>query len=211
MARKKQRAGRLARLSKQGSVTFFGSAVPADSFLDDVISGLSQPQKTLPPKYFYDAEGSRLFERICRLREYYPTRTELALTKRHLRAIKRFAGDDCELIEYGSGEGVKTRMLIEHLRPARYVAVEISEPALREAVWRLAREFPWLQIAAVVGDFSRPLKLPPRIGRKARGPTHSWPVCLRSCGSPPAWCTAHIIMLRSRGTASRPGGRSASS
>jgi dimethylhistidine N-methyltransferase len=167
VARKKQRAGRLARLSKQGSVGFFGSAVPADSFLDDVISGLSQPQKTLPPKYFYDAEGSRLFERICRLREYYPTRTELALTRRHLRAIRRFAGEDCELIEYGSGESVKTRMLIEHLRPARYVAVEISEAALREAAWRLAREFPWLEIAAVVGDFSRPLKLPSRSGRKA--------------------------------------------
>ena len=167
MARK-QRAGRLARLSRRGAVSFFGSAVGADGFLDDVISGLSQPQKALPPKYLYDAEGSRLFERICRLREYYPTRTELALTKQHLREIVRFAGERCELIEYGSGESVKTRMLIEHLRPSRYVPVEISEAALRDAATRLAREFPWLDIAAVVGDFSRPLKLPARGARKAR-------------------------------------------
>lgn len=167
MARK-QRAGRLARLSGRGGVSFSGSAVAADGFLDDVISGLSQPQKALPPKYLYDAEGSRLFERICRLREYYPTRTELALTRRHLGEIVRFAGEHCELIEYGSGESVKTRMLIEHLRPSRYVPVEISEAALRDAAVRLAREFPWLEIAAVVGDFSRPLKLPPRVGRKAR-------------------------------------------
>jgi dimethylhistidine N-methyltransferase len=164
---RKQRAGRLARLSRRGAVSFFGSAVGADGFLDDVISGLSQPQKALPPKYLYDTQGSRLFERICRLREYYPTRTELALTKQHLREIVRFAGERCELIEYGSGESVKTRMLIEHLRPSRYVPVEISEVALRDAATRLAREFPWLDIAAVVGDFSRPLKLPARGARKA--------------------------------------------
>ena len=168
MARKKQRAGRLARLSKQGSVSFFGSAVPADNFLDDVIAGLSLPQKTLPPKYFYDAEGSRLFERICRLREYYPTRAELSLTRQHLGEIARFAGEGCELIEYGSGESVKTRLLIERLRPARYIPVDISEAALREAAWRLAREFPWLEIAGVVGDFSRPLKLPPYRGARRR-------------------------------------------
>ncbi len=167
MARK-QRAGRLARLSRRGVVSFFGSAVDPDGFLDDVISGLSQPQKALPPKYLYDAEGSRLFERICRLREYYPTRTELALTRRHLREIVRFAGERCELIEYGSGASVKTRMLIEHLRPSRYVPVEISEAALRDAATRLGREFPWLDIAAVVGDFSRPLKLPSRGARKTR-------------------------------------------
>jgi L-histidine Nalpha-methyltransferase len=165
---RKQRLGRLARLSRRGGVSFSGSAVAADGFLDDVISGLSQPQKALPPKYLYDATGSRLFERICRLREYYPTRAELALTRRHLHEIVRFAGERCELIEYGSGEGVKTRMLIEHLRPSRYVPVDISDAALHEAAARLAREFPWLEIAAVVGDFSRPLKLPPRRGRGPR-------------------------------------------
>ena len=170
MARK-QRVPRNPRLKPHGAagaVRIFGATITADNFLDDVIAGLSLPQKALPPKYFYDAEGSRLFERICRLREYYPTRAELSLTRQHLGEIARFAGEGCELIEYGSGESVKTRLLIERLRPARYIPVDISEAALREAAWRLAREFPWLAIAGVVGDFSRPLKLPPHGGGRRR-------------------------------------------
>ncbi len=131
----------------------------------DVIAGLSLPQKTLPPKYFYDDAGSRLFERICRLPEYYPTRAELALTRRHIGSIARFAGRGCELIEYGSGESLKTRLLIRALRPAAYLPVDISEAALRGAAARLAREFPWLDIVPVNGDFSRPIELP-----RARAP-----------------------------------------
>jgi dimethylhistidine N-methyltransferase len=130
-----------------------------------VIAGLSLPQKILPPKYFYDERGSRLFEAICRLPEYYPTRAELALTRVHLADIARFAGAGCELIEYGSGASVKTRLLIRRLKPARYVPVDISESALRRAAARLAREFPWLEIAGVAGDFSRPLQLPVFGGR----------------------------------------------
>lgn len=141
--------------------------VPAGSFREDVIAGLSLPQKSLPPKYFYDARGSRLFEAICNLPEYYPTRAELALTRAHLADIARFAGAGCELIEYGSGASVKTRLLIRRLKPSRYVPVDISESALRQASARLAREFPWLDIAGVVGDFSRPLALPMFRGRGA--------------------------------------------
>jgi dimethylhistidine N-methyltransferase len=143
--------------------------VPADSFREDVIEGLSQSQKALPPKYFYDAEGSRLFDRICRLPEYYPTRAELALTRRHLADIARFAGRHCELIEYGSGESLKTRLLLRALRPSVYVPVDISQSALAGAARRLAREFAWLHIFAVTGDFSQPLRLPvfrPRAGRR---------------------------------------------
>jgi dimethylhistidine N-methyltransferase len=170
---RKQRVPRFARLKPTPgparSIRFFDAQLPVDSFLDDVVAGLSLPQKALPPKYFYDAEGSRLFERICRLREYYPTRAELSLTRRYLPEIVRFAGQGCDLIEYGSGEGIKTRLLIEHLRPARYVAVDISEAALREGTQRLARGYPWLAIDGVVGDFSRPLKLPAARGaRRAR-------------------------------------------
>ena len=143
--------------------------VPADGFREDVIEGLSQPQKALPPKYFYDAEGSRLFDRICRLPEYYPTRAELALTRAHLADIARFAGRRCELVEYGSGASLKTRLLLGALRPAAYVPVDISHSALAGAARRLAREFGWLHIFAVVGDFSQPLRLPvfrPRAGRR---------------------------------------------
>ena len=126
----------------------------------DVIAGLSLPQKSLPPKYFYDAAGSKLFERICRLPEYYLTRAELSLTRKNLSSIKKFAGTGCELIEYGSGEGIKTRLLIRALRPSAYLPIDISQSALRAAARRLSREFPWLRIVPVNGDFSRPIDLP---------------------------------------------------
>jgi dimethylhistidine N-methyltransferase len=143
-----------------GRVVFSTSYVPADSFREDVIAGLSLPQKALPPKYFYDARGSRLFEAICRLREYYPTRAEIALTRAQLPAIARFAKKGAVLIEYGSGESLKSRLLIAALRPSTYVPVDISEAALRGASAQLHRRFPWLNVLAVHGDFSRPLKIP---------------------------------------------------
>ena len=130
-----------------------------------MIAGLSLPQKTLPPKYFYDAAGSRLFERICRLPEYYVTRAELALTRANIGAIARFAGRGCELVEYGSGESLKTRLLIRALRPAAYLPVDISQPALEKARQRLAKDFRWLKVVPVPGDFSRPIELP-----RARAP-----------------------------------------
>jgi dimethylhistidine N-methyltransferase len=130
-------------------------------FLEDVVAGLSLPQKALPPKYFYDAKGSRLFERICRLREYYLTRAELSLTRASIPSIARFAGKGCELLEYGSGESLKTRLLIRALRPKAYLPVDISPSALERAARRLSREFPRLRIVPVVADFSRPFDLPP--------------------------------------------------
>ena len=156
MAREQRRRGP----PRLGQVRFFGSVVAADSFREDAIAGLSLPQKTLPPKYFYDARGSRLFEAICRLKEYYPTRCELSLTRGHLGEIARFVGKNCTLVEYGSGDSVKSRLLIGALHPAAYVPVDISEDALRNASDRLRREFPWLSILAVNGDFSRPLMIP---------------------------------------------------
>ena len=80
------------RSRELGGQRFVGGELTAVNFRKDVLEGLARPQKALPPKYFYDAAGSQLFERICRLREYYPTRTELAITRKHLRDIARFAG-----------------------------------------------------------------------------------------------------------------------
>ena len=137
------------------------------AFRQDVVAGLSAPRKCLPPKYFYDAAGSRLFARITRLSEYYVTRAELALTRRHLAAIARFAGRGCQLIEYGTGEGVKSRLLIRALRPSVYAPIDISQDALDAAARRLAREFPKLRIRPIVGDFSRPLDIPVRRTRGA--------------------------------------------
>lgn len=137
-------------------------------FRQDVLEGLARPQKALPPKYFYDAAGSKLFERICRLAEYYPTRVELAITRRHLADIARFAGKGCALLEYGSGESLKTRLLIGALRPGAYIPVDISADALQGAMVRMRREFPWLEVRPVTGDFSRPIELPPFPGRARR-------------------------------------------
>jgi dimethylhistidine N-methyltransferase len=147
-------------MSSKGVVSFHGAVVPPDNFLEDVVAGLALAQKSLPPKYFYDARGSELFEAICTLPEYYPTRAEIALTQLHLDAIAQFAGPGCELIEYGSGASTKTRILIERLKPEVYTPVDISESALRGAAGQLAQAFPWLNVRAVTGDFGRPLAIP---------------------------------------------------
>ncbi len=131
-------------------------------FREDVLEGLSRLRKALPPKYFYDAAGSRLFERICRLREYYPTRTELAITRARLAEIARFIGKGAALLEYGSGEGLKSRLLIRAAAPKRYLPVDISRDALARAERKLKREFPRLAIEPVNADFSRPLRIPAR-------------------------------------------------
>ena len=155
-----------------GGFRFVGGAqfseLAALNFRKDVLAGLARPQKSLPPKYFYDAAGSRLFEKICRLREYYPTRTELAITKGHLADIARFTGKGSALLEYGSGESLKTRLLIRALRPSVYMPVDISAPALRAAAKRLVRDFPRLGIVAITADFSQPLAMPPYRGSARR-------------------------------------------
>jgi dimethylhistidine N-methyltransferase len=130
------------------------------SLLDDVLAGLTAPQKALSPKYFYDARGSELFEAICDLPEYYPTRTEMALMQRHAPEMARHLGPDCALIEYGSGASRKTPVLIAQLRPAAYVAIDIAGEQLKASALRLADEFPQLMIVAVCADYSHPLQLP---------------------------------------------------
>ena len=130
-------------------------------FLEDVLAGLARPQKEIPCKWLYDARGSALFERICALEEYYPTRTELAIMERGARAMAEMLGPECLLVEFGSGSSLKTRLLLQHLsRPAAYVPVDISAPSLASASASLARGFPSLPIMPVCGDFTRPLSLP---------------------------------------------------
>jgi len=153
------------RRTGAGVVRYYNFLEPGGaSFRDDVLAGLALPQKAIPPKYFYDERGSKLFEAICELPEYYPTRTEMAIMQRCIGEVVRLLGPDTQLVEFGSGAGVKTRLLIEHLEPSLYVPVEIAEGALREACTDLARRFPWLNVNAVVADFGRPLKLPEFMG-----------------------------------------------
>lgn len=129
-------------------------------FLDDVLAGLAASPKSLSPKYFYDARGSELFEAICELPEYYPTRTELALMREHAPDMAARLGRDSLLIEFGSGAGVKTESLLHALQPAAYVPVEISAEALRASTARLAAGFPGLSIVAVCADYMQPLDIP---------------------------------------------------
>lgn len=124
---------------------------------EDVERGLTSNPKRLPPKWFYDARGSELFERITQLPEYYPTRTERALLEEHAREIAVIAVPQI-LVELGSGSSEKTRLLLEELGARgsleRYVPQDVSESALREATSRIAREFPEIDVHGVVGDFT---------------------------------------------------------
>jgi dimethylhistidine N-methyltransferase len=131
------------------------------AFLDDVLTGLSGPVKSLPAKYFYDAEGSRLFEEICELPEYYLTRTEIALLSRVAPEIAQHIPRGAALVELGSGASLKTRLVLDaapHL--GAYVPVDISESALSQAAAALSRDYPDLAVVPVAADFTRPLTLP---------------------------------------------------
>lgn len=137
------------------------SPAATNDFRADVLRGLSRADKELPCKYFYDEVGSRLFERICELPEYYPTRTELAIMRRHAPEMAALLGRQCLLIEYGSGSGTKTRLLLDHLtEPAAYVPVDISCAHLRQAARSLADDYPKINIRPLCADFTRPLDLP---------------------------------------------------
>jgi L-histidine N-alpha-methyltransferase len=131
----------------------------------DARAGLTAEPKNLPPKWFYDARGSVLFEQITELPEYFPTRTERALLERTADAIAITSGADT-LVELGSGSSAKTRLLLDAFRRAeslrRYIPQDVSEPALREAMAALAAEYPGLDVHGVVGDFTAHLdRLPP--------------------------------------------------
>ena len=141
-------------------VSFHDLQPEAGSFLDEVIAGLSQPQKALNPKYFYDQRGCELFEAICELPEYYPTRTEMAIMRARAPDIAQRLGPECVLIEYGSGSSRKTRALIAELNPVAYVPIDIAGGHLRASALELAAAFPGLRIIAVCADYSRPLALP---------------------------------------------------
>jgi L-histidine Nalpha-methyltransferase len=130
-------------------------------FLGDVLAGLARSPKEIPCKWLYDARGSRLFERICELPEYYPTRTEIGIMERDAAAMTALLGPECALVEYGPGSGEKALLLLRHLeRPAVYVPVDLSATALAEASARVARAFPALRIAPKFADFTAPLELP---------------------------------------------------
>lgn len=135
---------------------------PPDDLLGDALAGLSRTPKRLSSKYFYDAHGSRLFEEITRQPEYYLTRVEQALLEDYLPAIAEAVGTGAHVVEYGSGSGRKTRLLLAGLRdPAAYTPVEISRNALLASAAQLAVAFPTIEMLPVCADFTRSVPLPP--------------------------------------------------
>jgi dimethylhistidine N-methyltransferase len=158
---------------REGALFAFHDLAPGEeSFRDAVLSGLRCARKRIPCKFFYDARGSALFEAICRLPEYYPTRTEIVILEDNSADIAAHMGRNCRLIEFGSGASQKVRILLPALdRPAAYVPVDISREHLRDAATGLAEDFPSVPVIAVCADYTRPFSLPslPGAGGKRVG------------------------------------------
>lgn len=161
MTRRLNRSASRAQEVRSRFLAPIASRSESRSFAQDVILGLSSTPKSLPCKYFYDARGSQLFDRITELDEYYPTRTEIALMRSHVAEMARRIGPGAMLVELGSGSSVKTRLLLDALeRPAGYVPVDISEAHLHTAAKRIAADYPQLEVAPVAADFTRGFELP---------------------------------------------------
>ncbi|MAY74560.1 MAG: L-histidine N(alpha)-methyltransferase [Phycisphaerae bacterium] len=135
-----------------------------DTFLEDVLNGLSLDQKAIPPKYLYDDEGSRLFDEICETTDYYPTRTEAAIFREHIAEMAERIGPGVAVIEPGAGSGEKAVMLIDALdRPEAVVPVDISLDYVRRSAEALAERFPTIPIYPVCADFTKPMAMPAEI------------------------------------------------
>lgn len=129
-------------------------------FQIDLTEGLRRPHKRIPSKYFYDVEGSRLFERITALPEYYPTRTEFGILTANAAEIASLIGPDVELVEFGAGSLRKVRLLLDGLEsPRSYVPIDIAGDYLMEVAERLEREYPRLRVNPMVADFTKPVEL----------------------------------------------------
>jgi dimethylhistidine N-methyltransferase len=135
-------------------------------FEADVIAGLSADPKSLPPKYFYDAEGSRLFEEITRTPEYYLTRTETAILKDHVGELADLVPQSAALVEFGSGACIKVQILLDHVPAiAAYLPVDISGEFLRGEAERISASYPRLAVHPVVTDFTKPFQLPAQFAK----------------------------------------------
>ena len=149
-------------------VAFHDHAPDVGHFGPALIAGLSAASKAIPCRFLYDAHGSTLFDQICELEEYYPTRTELGILHQIAGEIAELAGRDCELIELGGASSQKARILLDALeRPGAYVPIDISREHLRGQTNSLSQERPGLQIHAVCADYAKPFDLP-RTGAAGR-------------------------------------------
>jgi dimethylhistidine N-methyltransferase len=135
----------------------------------DLLAALATTPHAISPKYFYDAEGSRLFDRICELPEYYPTRTELGILERSVGQMAALAGPRAEIVEFGAGSLRKVRLLLQAFdAPARYLPIDISGEHLRDSAAILRNEFAGLDVQPVIADYSRDVHLPAPLGAGRR-------------------------------------------
>jgi dimethylhistidine N-methyltransferase len=140
------------------------------AFRSDVLAGLAEPIPSIPARWLYDLRGSELFDDITRLTAYYPTRTETALLKERMPEIAELACDNCAIVEFGSGSSTKTPLLLEAMKPAAYVPIDISGDYLRESAARVDEQFTNIPVHPVEADFTKEVILPeaidglPRLG-----------------------------------------------
>jgi L-histidine Nalpha-methyltransferase len=149
------------RKNVQNVLQLANFAPQLQTFYNEVLQNLHYAHKELPSKYFYDAVGSQLFEQICELDEYYPTRTELSIMQVQAHEIAALLGPHCLLIEYGSGSSTKTRVLLDALHdPAGYVPIDISKEQLLRSAAELVRRYPKLEVLPVCADYTSNFELP---------------------------------------------------
>jgi dimethylhistidine N-methyltransferase len=143
-------------------------AAPLSDFARELFAGLSQPVRSVSPKFFYDTAGSALFDRICELPEYYPTRTELRILTECAGEIAAQIGPGAEIVEFGAGSLTKVRLLLDALEaPRRYIPIDISGAHLEAAAQRLRADYPRLDVQPMVADYTMPLVLPAGRGQGA--------------------------------------------
>lgn len=131
------------------------------SVQEEILEGLLKEQKTLPSKYFYDEKGSILFDKICRLEEYYPTRTEMIIMKNNIKQIISLFDEDTLLVELGSGSSLKTRLLLSNIENLKgYIPIDISEEHLQKSAEAINERYPNLNVYPVVGDYTKEIKFP---------------------------------------------------
>ena len=163
--------GEVARSRAPGSAPIAASAVlpaGAGAPVGEIIDGLCAPDACISPKFLYDPLGSRLFEAITELPEYYPTRTEAALLEGHVGAIAQAAGEGATLIELGAGNCDKAARLFEPLRPAQYVAIDISAQFLEAELSALRRSHPDVEMIGLGGDLTEGIRLPDEVRHERR-------------------------------------------
>lgn len=149
------------------SLKIADQGIPAGGILTEVIMGLSRAQKTLPAKLLYDKKGSEIFEQICILPSYYPTRTEKKILIENVAEMASLIGDDVMIIEPGSGSAEKVRILLHELRGNKsYVPIEISKEILLRTSHELIEEFPGMGLYPVCADFTKSLSLPLTVGSR---------------------------------------------